>query len=95
MREPQIGEEMYYTGDRANNEAWGRIAAEHNDPRWGRSWDIEWRPEDEKPITRGLTANHFTPGPGRRFWFRDEWEAERLLKISAMTTRRADLGLGG
>ena len=74
-----IGCDIHYTGDRANHEADGTITA-ITDSKWGRNITIKM--ESGKIIN--VTPTAFSPGPGRRFYVKAEWMAQRQTKIAAM-----------
>jgi hypothetical protein len=78
----KVGQRVYYTGDMANLPAWCTIVRRNEDPRWGLSYDL--RADEEKEIRFcGIRATNFS-GIGRRFQVKEEYDAERAIKIAAM-----------
>ncbi len=92
-----LGQRIYYTGDMANAEDSGTVVAVNPPTSYTRSsgqtvqilgvtYDIE---SDDGRTWRGLTAAHFAPGPGRRFWMLDEWlESRRKAYQASMAAMR-------
>ena len=90
MKESEVmGREVYYTGDMANHEGYGEVVNYREDARFGDSFDVrlpDGGGEDgnEPRVFRGLSMVHFSPSPGRRFWWREEWEEFRAARIAEM-----------
>jgi len=75
VRDMHYGDRVYYTGDMANVDGYGRIVAMHDADRWsGRSVDVK---ADDGRQWNGLTDLNFADGPGRRFYLAEEWEAKK------------------
>ena len=74
------GDRFYYTGDMANEEGEGTIAAVINN-EWGTNYRCVFDDPDRAPFI--VTPAAFAPGPGRRFWPLWEWEEDRAAKIAA------------
>jgi len=74
----KMGERIYYTGDMANPSDFGTIAEIIRPERWGMSYHLNL--DDGRSFTIGPEMFH--PGPGRRFWPLDEWEADRRRRIA-------------
>lgn len=78
----QLKQKIYYTGDMANADGFGEIAAVRPAGKYGpESYDVKL--EDGREF-RGVYPSMFDAGPGRRFWPRDEWHADRQKKIEQM-----------
>ena len=78
----QVGDKIYYTGDMANNPAFGVIIKRRESDRFAPiSYDIEF---DNGQIDMGIYHLSFKTGGGRRFWLLSEWEADRKIKIEEM-----------
>ena len=71
---------FYYTGDMANEEGEGTIAAVINN-EWGTSYRCVFNDPGRTPFV--VTPAAFAPGPGRRFWPLWEWKEDRAAKIAA------------
>jgi len=74
------GDRFYYTGDMANEEGEGTIAAVINN-EWGTNYRCVFDDPARTPFV--VTPAAFVPGPGRRFWPLREWEEDRAAKIAA------------
>lgn len=83
------GTDIYYTGDMANHESYGTIE-KITDGRFGRN--IAIRMEDDHIIN--VSPASFSPGPGRRFYTKAEWLAERAAKIAEMQARFREMDIG-
>lgn len=87
------GDRIYYTGDAANIDGYGRVTSCHPRTEYeGDSVNItmtdgrEWRHV-------GLAS--FLPHPGRRFWLLSEWQADQNRKmIAAQAQMRAVIDRG-
>ncbi len=78
----KTGDRIYYTGDMANLESFGHIVKMHPAHVYGpESCDIQL--EDPARLLRRVWLMSFDPGPGRRFWLADEWNAEREAHIQS------------
>jgi major membrane immunogen (membrane-anchored lipoprotein) len=74
------GTKIYYTGDMANEGAYGVIVKDYQD-KWGEFFNIEL--EDGRKIN-ALHQIAFAPGCGRRFMSFAEYQDERQKKIMDM-----------
>jgi len=81
-----VGSEIYYIGDRANLDGFGKITDEHHD-KWHRtctsfepSLDIEL---DDGRVMLGISPLNFFGG-GRRFMLRTEYVEKRKSAIAEM-----------
>jgi len=87
----QIGDRVYYTGDMANAAGEGRVARFNMAPRMSTTLEIEM---DDGRAFHCVQPAGFAPGPGRRFWPLDEWEADRRRRweqfLSAAKATRGD-----
>lgn len=85
------GDRIYYTGDRANGSSEGTITEVVPATKYaGESVWIDFdeeRFEEDKKKRSNVDLCNFAPGPGRRFWMLDEWEADRQIRIKAMQNR--------
>jgi len=83
----KIGDRIYYSGDQANCESEGTVTACFLAGKYsGEQVEIRFdqpRFEGDKMISRTDVIN-FGPGPGRRFWLLEEWEADRKERLKAM-----------
>lgn len=81
MIDLKVGDEIYYTGDMANMPSFGRIIAYHPRGKYTpEGVDIEYdeeRFEGDSKLSRLVPTLCFSPGPGRRFWLKSEWIANR------------------
>ena len=95
-RKMNVGDRFYYTGDMANVDGFGTIAAVREPSEYVSSvaYDVRFDPPDCREI-RGVYACMFDPAPGRRFWPLDEWEADRKARIDAMKADRNRLTAAG
>jgi len=76
-----VGQRIYYTGDMANIEDEGRIVRMRPADRLApESYDVKL---NDGRIFRGVYHLSFDPGPGRRFWPLDEWEAQRKARLAS------------
>ena len=82
------GTDIYYTGDMANQESYGTIE-EVSTNRFGTNLAI--RMEDGHIIN--VSPLSFAPGPGRRFYTKAEWKAQRAANITAMQERFRNMGI--
>ena len=97
---PAKGEQIYYTGDMANQEGFGVIRSVRTD-KWGTHLEVvleaqisEFGPEyslEERVFT--VSPASFQPGPGRRFWRLEEYRQDRAERIAAMTGEPVDVVL--
>jgi len=71
-----IGKKVYYTGDRANLDGVGFITGYNEQAR---TVDVDL---GNGRLFRGVSLHAFA-GPGRRFVWWDDYEAERIRKIGA------------
>lgn len=76
-----VGREIHYTGDVANQPARGRIVAYEPPGRWQADVVIEMTPESRPDIWH-IYPTAFAAGPGRRFWFLDEWQAKQRAALA-------------
>ena len=83
-----VGCDIHYTGDMANHEADGTITA-ITDSKWGRNIAIKI----ESGEIINVTPASFSPGPGRRFYTKVEWMAQRQAKIAAMNDTFRSMGI--
>lgn len=91
-----VGTRIYYTGDMANLPANGVITRVWSSKFYSLLVDIKWDPEEcnfgetvQKSDDIGLTVASFVSGPGTRFYFEDEWEAERRRAITEFDSQIA------
>lgn len=77
MRNPKVGERIYYTGDMANQPDWG-IVTRWGFDGWGQSADLAM---DSGKTIRQLSVASFQRTPGARFVFEDAWKSERAQAI--------------
>lgn len=99
-----VGRKVYYSGDMANNPGFGEVigflpATKYSPPQY--KIRLEARnfiddvtgdvvPELSTPErSRIVWTIAFRPGPGQRFFWRDEWERDRAEKIRQMQERMA------
>ena len=72
------GTRFYYTGDRANCATYGTITKYRPANKYiPKTVDVEYDDERFKGDTktqRQVYIANFSVGPGRRFWFADEWD---------------------
>ncbi len=84
----KIGDRIYYTGDRANGSSMGTITACNPASKYiPESVNIKFdesRFEGDKMESRLVLLQNFHPGPGRRFYLSEEWEAERQVALKRM-----------
>lgn len=80
----QVGQQVYYTGDMANNEAWCVITERVENPQWGLHYNMVDE-DDSAHEFRGIKPMNFE-GPGRRFQIKEEYDAERATKMAQMRT---------
>jgi hypothetical protein len=84
-----IGERIYYTGDRANIDGQGTITMIHPaDKFYGPSVTIKM---DDGREWRKILFVMFDDSPGRRFWLLKDWKADQQAKIADMNRRYARL----
>ena len=85
----QVGDQVYYTGDMANHEGFGRIVKRREADRFAPvSYDIELMDDDgETRLFRGVYHLGFQSGPGRRFWLRSEWSADQDRRMQESIAR--------
>lgn len=74
------GDRIYYTGDMANMGGYGTITAYHPAGRFNpEAVDIVFDEErfegDTEKKARMVYVMMFNPGPGRRFWLAEEYDA--------------------
>lgn len=86
------GDRVYYTGDQANWASIGTITAivpvgKYNPESVNIQWDDKRFEDDYRKESIMVPVIMFSPGPGRRFYLLDEWEAERQASIKAMKER--------
>lgn len=79
-----MGTEIYYTGDRANVDGFGKIT-DVKVTRWGT--DIYITMEDGRTLT--VTPTAFEVGVGRRFYTKAKYQEERNKRIEQM---KRDMG---
>ncbi len=77
------GTRIYYTGDMANSEDYGVIVSYTPPGKW--SDNIKIRLDDGRIFN--VSSPAFIPGPGRRFWLADDWDAEKQKRINAFINR--------
>ena len=86
-----VGTKIWYTGDMANHSGAG-VVESIRENTIGRSMNVVIKGEYDRFTEswtkdrkfQGLTMAHFSPGPGRRFWTRTEWEEDRAVKLAAL-----------
>jgi len=83
-----VGDRIYYTGDRANGSSTGTIINYRQPSEYvPESVDVQYdeeRFEGDTKFSKMIPISGFTPGPGRRFWLLDEWESEKKKKLQQM-----------
>lgn len=77
----KVGTKIYYTGDRANIDGFGKITKVESSEYYPVLYTIKM--EDGR-VLRSLTPVNFAPSVGRRFWPASEYEADRQTKLKAM-----------
>lgn len=80
----KVGDEIYYTGDRANSSAFGTITDIDPTGNYGTRVTVEYHPDHDGVIKRPsiLSFANFEDGPGQRFHhLADYFGAERAEKI--------------
>ena len=78
MPVPEVGTEIYYTGDRANIPGDGYIG-QVKETKWGINITVQLN--DGRRFI--VSPASFHPSPGRRFWTRAEWDTQREAQIQA------------
>jgi hypothetical protein len=79
---PNVGDRVYYTGDAANLEGFGRCVALSGDLRTP-TVTVELDARPELPLRRiSFHAAAFEAGPGRRCWRYSEWRDERARRLA-------------
>jgi hypothetical protein len=86
--ELQVGDRIFYTGDMANQPAFGRIVGRVEDPKWGLSYNIEFADEDQRWQSRGIRPASFQASPGQRFKTLLQYEAERRAAMAQFANSR-------
>lgn len=79
----KTGERIYYTGDMANHSGLGTITKRWHDTKWNYRL-VNIAMDDGREIN-GIHDLSFQPGPGRRFWLAEDYEAMRQQRIAEMT----------
>ena len=82
-RELTVGTRVYYTGDAANHDGFGKIVRQYQD-RWGEFVDIDIDESAEPFGCLGISAANFN-GPGARFMLRSVYDARLAQHIAQMT----------
>ncbi len=81
----ETGDRVYYTGDMANASGFGVIIKKRPADRFAPvSYDIHL---DDERVFKGVYHLSFETSPGRRFWLKSEWDADRKLKMDAFLAR--------
>jgi hypothetical protein len=83
-----VGTEIYYKGDMANSDGYGRITAIRQPTKWN-PLSVDVRLDDDREM-RGIFAQLFRYdgcGPGWRFEYADDHLNERQRKIVEFTAQ--------
>lgn len=74
----EIGTKIYYSGDMANPDGFGEVIAIRPATKWSSEHFVILM-DDERVKT--VPESNFAKGPGQRFHFEEEWQAQRRAMI--------------
>jgi len=78
-KELQVGVEIYYSGDGANDPGFGKVTKVNTPDRFD-SGSVEILMEDER-VWKRVGYVSFIPGPGVRFHIKKIWQKDRAEKV--------------
>jgi hypothetical protein len=79
-----VGRKVYYTGDMANMDGWGRITRVGWDSKWGYRAEIYISETDGDRQWRAIHTSNFI-GIGRRFQMETDYQRIRRERIAEFT----------
>ena len=84
-----VGTEVYYTGDVANQDGFGTVVnvRKHFDRgQWDYSYDLHFPANDSEGerTFKGIYQAMFDGAPGRRFMLKSEYDADKAAKLATM-----------